>query len=133
MNSLGLCLRKSAPCGWADLEEGVGRALEGSRSRSQTLVQIAEASKEMRYKCQPACSGWGKSRPCNLVYYLGLDAHLVGDCCKMGDGNVLYWRGKGGLGMGKRAREGGAGLRGVHSLGGEQDLECQALRAIMGP
>lgn len=44
MNSLGLCFGKSAPCGWADLEEGVGRALEGSRSRSQTSVQIAEAS-----------------------------------------------------------------------------------------
>lgn len=77
MNSLGLCLGKSAPCDRADLEEGVGRALEGSRSRSQTSVQIAEASKQIQYKCQPACSGWGESRPSNLVYYLGLDAHLV--------------------------------------------------------
>lgn len=67
MNSLVLCLGKPAPYGWADLEEGVGRALEGGRSRPHTLVQITEASKQIWYKCQPACSCWGKSRPCKLV------------------------------------------------------------------
>lgn len=70
MNSLGLYLGKSAPCGRADLEEGVGRALEGSRSRSQTSVQIAEASKQLWYKCQPACSGWGRVDPATLCIIL---------------------------------------------------------------
>lgn len=64
----------------------------------------------------------GESRPCNLVYYLGLDAHLVVR------GIAVRW----GMGM-YSTGEGGAGLRGVHSLGGEQDLERQALRAIIGP
>lgn len=93
MNSFVLCLGKPAPCGQTDLEERVGRALDGGRSRSHTL-QIAEASKQIWYKCQPACSCWGKSRPCYLVYYLGLDSHLVALAGKRrvlqdGGGNVL--------------------------------------------
>lgn len=89
------------------VEDGVGRALEGGRSRSHTLVQMAEASKQTWYKCRPACSCWGKSRPCNLLYYLGVDTHLVALAGKRavlydGGGSVLYRRQKGRLGMGKR-------------------------------
>lgn len=84
MNSFVLYLGKPAPCGQADLEEGVGRALDGGRSRSHSLVQIAEASKHIWHKCQPACSCWGKSRPYYFVYYLGLDSHLVALAGKRG-------------------------------------------------
>lgn len=84
INELTMSYALGSPAGWADLEEGVGRALEGGRSRSHTLVQIAEASKQIWYKCQPACSRWGKSRPYKLVYYLGLDTHLVALAGKRG-------------------------------------------------
>lgn len=84
MNSLVLRLGKSVLCGQADLEEGVGGALEDGRSH--TLVQIAEASKQIWYKSQTACSRWGKSRPCDLVYNLGLDTYLVALTGKMGMG-----------------------------------------------
>lgn len=80
-----------------------------------------QASKQI---CQPAFSCWGKSRSCNLVYYLGLDTHLVALAGKRG---VLYdggGRERKGLAFDSGAREGGARLRGVPSLGGEGDLEC---------
>jgi hypothetical protein len=68
MNSLVLRLGKSVLCGQADLEEGVGGALEDGRSH--TLVQIAEASKQIWYKSQTACSRWGRVDPVILCITL---------------------------------------------------------------